>query len=149
MSLNRFDLDVILNQKKEMAFSCKHSNNCNEILTIQQGETFELVFEYCEDEENVRLPEGYDLFVGIYNIKGDLVISGSLLNGSIIESAIGTHDSGLRYTYSMNVSHEDSMLIVGKVSIEITIKNTDNVIVEHANEIVYIASEPRYNNNNI
>ena len=127
------------------------SCNCNETgcgcgcdggvsteVTIQQGDTFSLQFEYKEDDVPLVIPEGYDLICGIYDSMGALIQYGKISEGTVVPYENGT--------YLIEISHESSMRMVGEVSIELTLVDTDGRFVDHASDIVYMSAEPRNNN---
>ncbi|MBO4787023.1 MAG: hypothetical protein J5510_08145 [Prevotella sp.] len=113
------------------------ANGCGGLM-LQQGDAFSFVFQYKEEGEATTLPTGYDLIVGMYNMAGTLVKSAKLSASEITLLSDGT--------YQMSVSHSDSMNMVGGVTMEITIKNADGSIVDHASNVLTFNFEPRRNN---
>lgn len=119
--------------------------NCNgnganggSAIMIQQGDTFDLVFQYKENDTAMSLPSGYDLLVGIYDMMGKVLQVGRVSDGTITASG--------NDTYTLRVTHEASMKMIGTVTLEITITNDDGTIVDHAQEIVEIHFDTRKNN---
>lgn len=120
-----------------MSCNCNHSNHANG-MTIRQGESFSLVFQYNEDDTAMALPQGYDLLVGIYDTKGNVLKSATISGGGITANA--------NATYTMPITHEESMNMLGKVTIELTIFNDGHTVVDHASDVVVMTIEPRRNN---
>lgn len=90
------------------------------------------------------LPEGYDLLVAIYDIKNRPIKVGKVSDGSIVTNL--PTEQGQTKTYSLPITHSDSMKMLGKVELEVTIKSTDNSVIDHARQIVTIVFEQRRNN---
>ena len=111
---------------------------CLPQLSIQQGDTFLLNFEYKEDDIPAVLPEGYDLIAGIYDEKDTLIQSGKLSEGTI-----RLLENGL---YQMTVTHESSLRIKDRVVLELTITDSELTVVDHASDVVYINGDYRRNN---
>lgn len=107
-------------------------------MVIPLGNTFPLIFEYEDNGVVQPLPEGYHLIVGIWNYDNSLVISGSTKDGTIQP----TQDD----KYKMEIPHEVSMKMTTKVTIEMTIVNSDLTIVRHSSNMVSMVFEPRRNN---
>lgn len=107
------------------------------VITIQRGDTCDIALQYKEDGAAMVLPTGYDLIVGLYDRKGGLVHSGSLLGGEITNTSL---------VYYMHIDHTTSMKMSGEIRMEITIRNTDNVVVDHASDIPVIRVDDRKNN---
>lgn len=105
--------------------------------TMQQGDTFNVIYQYKEDDVVTDLPEGYDILVGLYDKKGTMLAHGSYSGGEIQKS--GTK-------YKMYVDHDTSMLLKGDVYMEITLKSSDDSFVDHTTEVVVIKFEERNNN---
>lgn len=127
---------IAINNK---AMGCKNNGGCGcNGMTIQQGDAFSLVFQYKEKGESTTLPQGYDLIVGIYGMDGTLLKSAKLSDGSITQRQNGT--------YEMRITHSDSMGMLAQVTMELTIKNADGSIIDHASNVVTINIEPRRNN---
>ena len=59
-------------------------------LMIQQGDTFDLVFQYKENDTAMSLPSGYDLLVGIYDMMGKVLQVGRVSDGTITASGNDT-----------------------------------------------------------
>ena len=119
---------------------CGNGNGANggSAIMIQQGDTFSLVFQYKEDNIAMALPQGYDLIVGIYDQMNRLLKSASVSDGTIIENP--------NDTYSLPITHEECMKMIGQVTIELTIVDAERNIVDHASDIVMMSLEPRRNN---
>ena len=113
------------------------ANGCGGMM-LQQGDAFSFVFQYKENGEAATLPQGYDLIVGMYNMAGSLVKSAKLSAGGITLLSDNT--------YEMSVTHSDSMNMVGGITMEITIKNADGSVVDHASNVLTFNFEPRRNN---
>lgn len=131
---------VCIAERKTMG--CSNRNNdgcgCGNDVTMQQGNAFTLLFEYKPDGEAAVLPSGYDLIVGMYGMNGSLLKSAKLSAGTITAGTDGT--------YRMHVSHSESISMIGAVITEVTIKNADGTIVNHAANTVTINFVPRRNN---
>lgn len=110
----------------------------NKTINIQQGDTFSIVFQYKEEGNAMELPAGYDLIVGIYDSVGELLKSARLSDGSITINKNGT--------YSMPISHEECMSMIGQVTIELTIADDKRDVVDHASDVVIMTIKPRRNN---
>lgn len=123
-----------------MAFTYKHGT-ADELKPMQQGDTFNMMFVYKEDGVATLIPDGYDLFIGFYDKVGRLLHSGTTADGSIVL----IRDR----TYRMQVGHEASMKMLGKVTVEITLANTDGEVVDHALDIITLNFMRRYNNETI
>ena len=103
----------------------------------QRGNTYDIKFQYKEDGVAKTLPAGYDMVVGLYNKKGEVICHGSILDGNVVNS---------NNMYYMHIDHETSMLMSGKVSMEITIRTPDNSFVEHGSDIPTFDVDDRKNN---
>lgn len=112
------------------------------LIKIQQGDTFPLYIYYYggNDETPSPLPSGLYLMACLYDYKGELVSKYSTKDRSI--------RIGFGY-YKIDVSHEDSMKIVGSATLELTIVYDGNNVVDHASDIITILAEPRKNNNEL
>ena len=123
-----------------MAFTYKHGT-ADEVKPMQQGDTFNMMFVYKEDGVATIIPDGYDLVIGFYDKEGRLLHSGSTADNSIVL----IRDR----TYRMQVGHEASMRMVGKVTVEITLANTNCEVVDHALDLITLNFVKRYNNETI
>lgn len=117
-----------------------NGGNCcsNGLPTIQQGDTFGIGFQYKEDNEPTALPEGYDLIVGIYSQMNQPLKVGKLSDNTIADNGGGS--------YTLSVSHAESMTMMGMVRMEITIADSERNVVDHASSTVMLSFEPRNNN---
>lgn len=116
--------------------NCGCNGNISEVV-IQRGNTFNIVMQYKEDGTPTQMPQGYDMVVGFYDGNGDLVKKASYTDGSI---------NYADNVYTLQVTHEESMAMVGRVTLELTIFDTDMDVVEHASEVIGIKFEERRNN---
>lgn len=103
---------------------------------VQQGDSFNLTVQYKEDGTATALPQGYDMIVGFYDSMGRMVKHSSLWDGTIVYNQ--------NNTYTLSVTHEESMMMMGDISLEFTIRDLHNV--DHASDIIVIPFEPRKNN---
>ena len=106
---------------------------------IQQGDTFNLNFQYKENGTAVDVPSGYDMIAALYDRKWNPLQVAKISDGSLVN--LGNH------VYSMTVTHESSMKMVAVVYLELTIANTSRSSVDHAKQLVEFNFEARRNNN--
>lgn len=105
-------------------------------LRMQQGDTRPLFIYYYGNNDNAKMiPEGYSIIAGFYDYTGRLLFSRTLTNSIYLER---------EKCYRIMLSHEESMMMVGDVQLELTL--TAQNIVDHASDVVLISSEPRKNN---
>lgn len=83
------------------------------------------------------IPTGTQILVGMYDMKGNYITSYRTEDGTV-----EIHED----MYRFKLTHDVSKKIVGKVTLEITMHNADNSIVEHADEVLTLSFEPRRNN---
>ena len=117
------------------------TNATNKIIvpeTMQQGDTFTLLFQYKEGDVAMVLPSGYDMVVAFYDRKNKPIQIGKVSDGTI--SYLGDN------TYGMDVPHESSLLMTSSVYLEVTILTENKTIVDHAKQIVEFPFETRKNN---
>ena len=118
---------------------CGNGNKTNgggSSLRMQQGDTRPLfIYYYGNNDTAQMIKEGYSIIAGFYDYKGNLLFSRNLTSGMYLER---------ERCYKIMLSREESMMMVGIVQLELTL--TSKNIVDHANDIVLISSEPRKNN---
>lgn len=112
-------------------------------LPIQQGDTFGLKFQYKEDDTPMDLPEGYDMLVAIYDLMSKPIKVGRVSDGSILTNLPA--DETETKTYTLPITHTESMTMMGRVEIEVTIYNANKTVVDSARQIVTLTFEPRRN----
>lgn len=105
---------------------------------FMQGETFTAVFVYRVDHEPTLLENGYDLIVGLWDMQGKLLKKGSVKDDTIVVFRDNT--------YRMPVYHEESMRMLGKIRMEVTVANERNEVVNHADEYLNMIFAPVNNN---
>ena len=110
-----------------------------------QGNTYKLRFTYRENGTVAYIPEGYDLVVGLYTPKGQLVLSGRLNHPSGSDIHI-VPDSNDNYIYVLEVDHEKSVGLVGAYILEVTVVDDNLNEVNHATSLVTLDFALRRNN---
>lgn len=110
-------------------------------ITVMQGATYKLRFTYRKNGYQSVVPEGYDLIVGVYTTKGKLVLSAKLSDGDIVRDA--KVDEPI---YIWEVSHEDSVNLVGAYNVEVTVVDDELTEVYHSTSIVTLDFVERHNN---
>lgn len=108
----------------------------NEII-VSQGNTFTMTFSYKEDGVQKNLPDGYDMIVGLYDYTGKIVLDARVSNGRL-------SFDGERYV--LKVKHDESVLMIGFVTVELTIIDSNLDIVEHATDTIHLKFSQRNNN---
>lgn len=112
-------------------------NTCGYIATMQTGDTFPVYFDVLDDEESAMLAEGYNLIAAMRDYKGELILRGSTDGGRI------TREDDC---YVITVTHAESLLMVGKVYLELTLTANEENDIYHGDRIITIVFEPRKNN---
>ena len=107
------------------------------IATMQQGDTFPVYLAYKDDDVLSALENGWNIIAAFYNYKGELICEKRTARGEIT-----VNDDGI---YVFKVTHEESLNMLGKVGVELTLTQGDDVY--HGDKIVSVAFEPRMNNN--
>ena len=107
------------------------------IATMQTGDTFPVYLDVLDDEESSMLAEGYNLIAAMRDYKGELILRGSTDGGRI------TRDDDY---YVLTVTHAESLLMVGKVYIELTLTADNENDIYHGDRIITVEFEPRQNN---
>lgn len=120
-----------------MGNKCCHEQEPNTVY-FRQGETFAAVYVYRVDNIPTLLESGYKLVIGLYDAQNRLLKRGSTEDQSVV---VGRDNS-----YRMPVRHEESMNMIGRVRMEVTIADENNIVVNHASEYVIMIFEPRMNN---
>lgn len=113
---------------------------------MQTGDTFPVYLAYKDDDVLSALERGWNIIAAFYNYKGELICEKRTDRGEIT-----VNEDGI---YKFKVTHEESMKMLGKVGIELTlieapttIHNSTDRNVYHGDKIVSAAFEPRLNNN--
>lgn len=110
------------------------------LATMQTGDTFPVYLLYKEDDIEAQIGEGQDIIMAFYDYKGNRLLVCSTSDGTIT-----LDDAGY---YKAKITHEQSMMMVGKVHIELTIidKNVNPMDVDHGDHVPTTAFSPRMNN---
>lgn len=116
------------------------------IATMQTGDTFPVYLAYKDDDVLSALQSGWNIIAAFYNYKGELICEKRTAGGEIT-----VNDDGF---YVFKVTHEESVKMLGKVGVELTLTEAPTTIhdqrdrnVYHGDKIVSVAFEPRMNNN--
>ena len=112
-------------------------NDCGVLATMQTGDTFPVYFDFLNDEESSMLAEGYNLIAAMRDYKGELILRGSTDGGRI------TRDDDY---YVLTVTHAESLKMVGKVYLELTLTANEENDIYHGDRIITVEFEPRKNN---
>lgn len=107
------------------------------LATMQTGDTFPVYLDFLNDEESAMLAEGYNLIAAMRDYKGELILRGSTDGGRI------TREDDY---YKLEVAHAESLKMVGKVYLELTLTANDEQDIYHGDRIITIEFEPRQNN---
>lgn len=107
----------------------------------RQGESFSWVLRRKVDGTAVDLEEGYTMSVGFFNDSGKTLYIASTKDGTLVRVDTGT--------FLLNVEHQASELMIGKVSVEFTIYDSEGRIVSHSVEKGALTFEPRNINRHI
>lgn len=103
----------------------------------QQGDTFPVYMMFKDDDEIQKLYDGLSIVVAFYNSNHKLILKRSSDDGTVY------YDEGL---YTLIVSHEDSIRMVGRVYVELTLTANNGTEVYHGDKVVTVDFEPRMNN---
>ena len=116
------------------------------IATMQQGDTFPVYLAYKDDDVLSALENGWNIIAAFYNYKGELICEKRTARGEITVNEDGV--------YVFKVTHDESVKMLGKVGVELTLTEVPTTIhdqkdrnVYHGDKIVSVAFEPRMNNN--
>lgn len=107
------------------------------LATMQTGDTFPVYFDVLDDEESSMLAEGYNLIAAMRDYKGELILRGSTDGGRI------TREDDY---YVLTVTHAESLLMIGKVYLELTLTANEENDIYHGDRIITVEFEPRQNN---
>lgn len=108
------------------------------MIEFAEGETFGMLFEYSEDDVQMPFPKDFDLIVGFYDMAGVL-----LKAAKVSDNTITYNKNGI---CAMQVSHEESKRMKGRVFMELTVTDSQHNIVDHSVDIVKMVGRPRNNN---
>ena len=111
-----------------------------------QGNTYKLRFTYKENGYVAYIPEGYSLIAGLYTPKGKLILSGRYPTAGSGEVQI-TQDENDDYIYVMEVNHAQSLKLLGAVTLEVSVVDSQLQEVNHATSLVILDFVERHNNN--
>lgn len=116
------------------------------LATMQTGDTFPVYLAYKDDDVLSALEQGWNIIAAFYNYKGELICEKRTERGEITVNEDGF--------YVFKVTHEESVKMLGKVGIELTLIKITSELDEriqrdvyHGDKIVSVAFEPRMNNN--
>jgi hypothetical protein len=104
---------------------------------MQTGDSFDVYFDMLDDEESAMLAEGYNLIAAMRDYKGELILKGSTDGGRI------TREDDY---YKLEVAHAESLKMVGKVFLELTLTANEEADIYHGDRIITVEFEPRQNN---
>jgi hypothetical protein len=104
---------------------------------MQTGDTFPVYLAYKDDDVLSALQSGWNIIAAFYNYKGELICEKRTERGEITVNEDGF--------YVFKVTHEESVKMLGKVGVELTLTQGEDVY--HGDKIVSVAFEPRMNNN--
>ena len=107
------------------------------IATMQTGDTFPVYLAYKDDDILSALEQGMNILAAFYDYKGQLICEKRTERDEIT-----VNDDGF---YVFKVTHEESVKMLGKVGVELTLTQGEDVY--HGDKIVSVAFEPRMNNN--
>ena len=125
-----------------MGSSCGGCGSGNGVLaTMQTGDSFPVYLLYKEDDIEAYLTKSDDIIIAFYDYKRDLVMKGSISDGRVKQ-----FNEGEDYQYIVNVTHKESLRMVGKVFVELTITEGNGKKVYHGDKVVTVSFEPRMNN---
>ena len=130
-----------------MGSSCGGCGRGNGVIaTMQQGDTFPVYLAYKDDDVLSALENGWNIIAAFYNYKGELICEKRTARGEITVNEDGV--------YVFKVTHDESVKMLGKVGVELTLTEVPTTIhdqkdrnVYHGDKIVSVAFEPRMNNN--
>lgn len=124
-----------------MGSSCGGCGRGNGVLaTMQTGDTFPVYLAYKEDDIEAALGAGESILMAVYDYKGNRAMTFSTAEGNITLTEDGY--------YKLMVTHEQSMMLVGKAYIELTITDEGQtpLAVYHGDKVTTMEFEPRRNN---
>lgn len=110
-------------------------------ITIQQGDTFDVTFQYKEDNTSVAFPTGYDICAGFYDVSGTEVYVAKLSNGGIEQVSDDT--------FVMHVPHTASATMSGKIVMELAIYDEEKTFVDFSSDNITFTFQPRKMNNRV
>ena len=119
-----------------MSCNCNIYDKCGFFATMQTGDTFPVYLAYKNDDVLSALEQGMNIIAAFYNYKGQLICEKRTDRGEIT-----VNEDGI---YQFKVTHEESMNMLGKVGVELTLTQGDDVY--HGDKIVSVAFEYRRNN---
>lgn len=108
--------------------------------TFQQGDSFGFPMLHKINKQLVDIEDGYNLGIGFIDEFG------RTLHVAKIGSGITRLDVG---TYIVEVTHEVSVNMVGYVTLEFVIYDSEDRIVDHSTDMAVLYFEPRQMNENI
>ena len=120
-----------------MGSTCGGCGRGGVIATMQTGDTFPVYLAYKDDDVLSALQSGWNIIAAFYNYKGELILRGSTDGGRI------TREDDC---YVLTVTHAESLLMVGKVYLELTLTADNENDIYHGDRIITIEFEPRKNN---
>jgi len=106
------------------------------IATMQTGDTFPVYLDYKDDDVLSALQSGWNIIAAFYNYKGELICEKRTERGEIT-----VNEDGI---YVFKVTHEESLNMLGKVGVELTLTQGDDVY--HGDKVVSVGFEYRRNN---
>lgn len=119
-----------------MAYTCRQCEPKRSFLAVkQQGDTFPVFMTLRDDGVISQLEEGCNLIVAFYNCYKERICQFSTDKGNV------TYSDGI---YTLLVGHNASRFMVGKVGVELTITQGDDV--HNGDKVVALNFEPRLNN---
>lgn len=117
---------------------CNCNNRCNGMLAVMQtGDTVPVQIVLKDGPTAVQLEEGSHILIGFYDAKRNLLLR------------VGTDDGRVTYSdgvYTVLVSHEESLRMKGKVSVELTVASDNGTVVYHGDRIPVVGFDGRMNN---
>jgi len=119
---------------------CNGGGSCNGMENIggfQTGDTVPLQLKYMDEDGVIPIDEGYDVLVAFYDYKRNLITKGSISDGRL--TFVDDH-------YEILIDHEESMKMIGKVVVEITVYKHDTSNVDHSDKLFSMAFDNRENN---
>lgn len=114
-----------------------------EKVKMQQGDTFTIAFAYKENNVSATFPSGYDIAAGFYDSSGKEIYVAKLSDGGIV-AVPNTNDQ-----FSMTVPHAASMMMNGKVTMELAIFDENKTFVDFASDNITFDFKTRKMNNRV
>lgn len=111
----------------------------NVLATLQTGDTFPLKLQYKDGNTVIPIERGYDVLVAFYDYKGNIITSGSINDGRLV------YDENTS-SYEMSITHDESLKMVGKVRVEVTLFSERLIVVDHADHVFALMFDNRDNN---